>query len=591
MKYSEAKEEIKNRVSIVDVISRYVPLKKSGSNYMGLCPFHPDKNPSMSVNEGRKRFQCWAGSCNEGGNVFYFLSKYLGISYFEAVKMLAKEVNIEIDNDFVDDKKVKEYDEKKKKIYAVNRDTANIYYKYLFSPIGKEALEYLMLKRKLTKDTIKKFGLGYAPKNTTELYNKLKEKGHGDEAIFDSTLFKLNDENKIQGYFFDRIMFPVLDINKNILGFQSRTLDPDTKIRKYVNSKENLVFKKDAMLFGYNFAFHSKEQYYIICEGNMDVISLNQAGYDNAVASQGVAFTDRQIDLFRKKPKGKKILLCQDMDAAGIMAKNKSADMLRSAGFDTYAVDLSPVKDVDEFINDKRCGVEELRKRLEKPIPSILYYVSSAKHDLNLDDPYDFEKYIDLVVAKLASIKNDVSRENYIKESAKQENIDVIKLTKLVNDYIAGNKSNNITKEYMNKNEEDKNINTQTASKYEIAFTSLIISKPEYRDEIKNIISVDELKDEYCRFLYQKYIEGVNIDKLYDIVEDVKEEDKNKYDNILNYNFNFDDSNLEKTKEVLNKLIRDIKIENVNNNLSDNLDKIYERNIKTREIKTTVYLK
>lgn len=596
MKYKEAKEEITKRVSIVEVINRYVPLKKSGSNYMGLCPFHPDKNPSMSVNEARKQFRCWAGSCNERGNVFYFLSKYLGISYFEAVKMLAKEVNIEIENDFQDENNNKLYEEKKQRIYAVNRDAANIYYKYLFSDVGKSALDYLMTKRKLTKETIKKFGLGYAPKNTIDLYNKLKEKGHTDEAIFDSTLFHLNEENKVLGYFYDRVMFPVLDVNRNILGFQSRTLDPDTKIRKYVNSKESIVFRKESILFGYNFAFHSKLDYYIVCEGNMDVITLNQAGYDNVVASQGVAFTNRQIDLFKRRPKSKRIYLCQDMDEAGILAKNKSADMLRAVGFDTYAIDLSPAKDVDEFINDERYGVAALEKRFAKPIPSILYYVSSAKNGLNLVDPYDFEKYIDLIVAKLATISNIMSRENYIREAAIQENIDAVKLTKLVNDYIREGQTSNVTRDYVKKEsnenyETEKNEKNTLPSKHEMTFVSLIVSKPEYREQIKNIIQPEELKDKICRFLYEKYIDGTDVDKLYDLIENDIGEEKNKYKDVLDYSFNFDDSDVKKTKEAINILIRNIKIDNVNNDSATGINNIYERNLKTREIAKAVYLK
>ena len=413
MNYKEAKEEIKNRISIVEVIKEYVPLKRSGSNWLGLCPFHSDKNPSMSVSEDKKIFKCFA--CKEGGDVFHFLEKYLDISYYEAVLKLAKQVNIDIDNDYTSSENYKKQEEKKQKLYSLHKDVANTYYKFLYSDIGKVAYEYLKVKRHLTDETILKFGLGYAPKDGDLLYNILKKKGYDDDILIESTLFKLNENNKLVNYFFDRVIFPVIDINKHIIGFQSRVLNPNQKEFKYLNSKTTMIFQKDSILFGYNFAFYSKRDYYIICEGNMDVISLHQSGYDNAVAAQGTAFNDKQIFLLKRKPK--KIYLCQDMDEAGVAAKNHIADMLSKYNFETYMIDLAPAKDVDEFINDKSYGVNELKNRLSKPIPSVLYYISTAKNKLNLDDPYDFEKYINLVVDKLSSVENSILREQTQKKA------------------------------------------------------------------------------------------------------------------------------------------------------------------------------
>lgn len=588
MKYKDAKEEIKNRISIVDVIKEYVPLKQSGSNWLGICPFHPDKNPSMSVSESRKMFKCFA--CNEAGDVFHFLEKYLNISYFDAVKRLAKVVNIEIDNDYQSTAEYKKNEARKEALYKLHKDVANLYYKYLHSDVGKVAYDYLTKKRKLNDKTILKFGLGYAPKNTTLLYNKLKEMGYDDEVIFDSTLFRLNDENRVVGYFYDRIIFPVVDINQHIIGFQSRTLNKEEeKTRKYLNSKTTLIFHKDNMLYGYNIAFYSKADYYILCEGNMDVITLYQNGYDNAMGAQGTAFNDKQIFLLKRKPK--KIYLCEDMDDAGIKAKNHIADMLRKHNFETYMIDLNPVKDVDEFLNDSRLGKSEFVKRISDPIPSILYYAMTSKLGLDLDNPYDFEKYIDLIVTKLVSIDNSIVRENYAKKIALQEKIDSNKLLNLISERLKGN---SISKsDLQGIKDETKKITLNEDSeefKQESNFIYLIYINEEYRDKIRDIVSVDDLHYEVTKILYEKYLSGVKIDSIFSEIENYDQSIVDTAKRILTYNYNYDEFNTNLMKDTLNKIIRNIKINSIKSTQGDNLDNMYETNIKIKELMSKKFL-
>ena len=588
MKYSEAKEEIKNRVSIVDTIRQYVPLKQSGSNWLGLCPFHADKNPSMSVNEGRKIFKCFA--CNEGGDVFHFLSKMLNISYYEAVKKLAAEVNIDIDSDYSDNKENKLIKEKKEKLYALHKDVANMYYKYLHSDVGKEAYNYLKVKRKLKDETILKFGLGYAPKDSLSLYNYLKEKGYEDDLIFESTLFRLNENNKPVGYFFDRIIFPVVDTNKNILGFQSRVLNPDQKTQKYLNSKTSLTFHKDSVLFGFNNAFFSKLDYYIICEGNMDVISLYQAGFDNAVAAQGTSFNEKLVFILKRKPK--KIYLCQDMDDAGIKAKNRVAEILNKNSFTTYVIDLSPVKDVDEFINDNNLGVDKLKDRLNNPIPSILYYISTAKLGLNLEDPYDFEKYLNMVVTKLASIENSIVRDSYIKKAAKQENIDSAKLTNLVNNALKGNTLSNVTYDsikstYINEEEVTK---VKTNFKVESLLINLLYKDEKLRERIAKVLELSEFSDSTCKELYDKYIDGIGVDDIEAIIMGFDDIEKDKAKKILGVSEN-DNYNKDDMLDAINQLIRRIKVYNITQSKNDSLDDAFSINLKIKEINNAVYIK
>ena len=588
MKYREAKEEIKKRISIVDTIRQYVPLKQSGSNWLGLCPFHADKNPSMSVNESLKMFKCFA--CNEAGDVFYFLSKMLNISYYDAVKKLAAEVNINIDDDYNGNKEYKLIEEKKKKLYALHKDIANMYYKYLHSDVGKNAYNYLKVTRKLKDETILKFGLGYAPKDSQSLYNYLKEKGYDDDLIFESTLFRLNDNNRPVAYFFDRVIFPVIDINKNILGFQSRTLNPDQKEKKYLNSKTSLTFHKDSVLFGFNNAFFSKYDYYIICEGNMDVISLYQAGFDNAVAAQGTSFNEKLVFILKRKPK--KIYLCQDMDDAGIKAKNRVAEILNKHKFETYVIDLSPVKDVDEFINDKNLGVEKLKERLNQPIPSILYYISTAKNGLKLDDPYDYEKYLNMIVIKLASIENPIVRDNYIKKAAKQENIDSAKLIDLVSNSLKGNVVSSAINDSVKVSDENEEIliETETNFKVESLLISLLYSDITLRDKITSILRTDEFSDPLCKDLYDKYIDGVKVDDIVSITNGLNDSEKDIVSKIINVNEdkNYNISNIIGT---LNQLIRKIKVYNIESSKNNSLDDIFSINLKIKEINETEYIK
>ena len=594
MNYKEAKEEIKNRISIVEVVKEYVPLRRSGSNYIGLCPFHADKNPSMSVSDEKKIFKCFA--CREGGDVFHFLEKILNITYYEAVLKLAKQLNIQIDSDYKSSENYKKIEEKKNQLYELHKDVANTYYKFLYSDIGKNAYAYLTKKRKLTDETIKKFGLGYAPRDGSLLYNILKEKSYSDELLIESTLYKLNEQNKMVNYFFDRVIFPVIDINRHIIGFQSRVLDPNQKEFKYLNSKSTMIFKKDSILFGYNFAFNSELNYYILCEGNMDVITLNQAGYDNAMAAQGTAFNDNQIFLLKRKPK--KIFLCQDMDEAGILAKNHIADMLNKNNFETYMIDLSPVKDVDEFINTDNLGVKELEKRFENPIPSILYYVSTAKMNLNLDDPYDYEKYLKLVVEKLASIENAILRESYIKKAAKQENIDANKLNSLVNEFLKGNSVNHKTisstkfVDAATENIENEKITLNSKGlKVEMQFIYLCFMNPNFRDKISSAIEVDEIKDDICKILYAKYLSKVKLDEIYEQVEQEGKYISERTKDILNNDYGYDDtSNTDKTINLLNDTIRKIKVNNLESMQSDNIDDIYERNVKIKKIFSTSFI-
>ena len=581
MKFHDAVQEIKERLSIVDVIGEYVTLQRKGSNYVGLCPFHNEDTPSFVVNEAKKIYRCF-GQCNKGGNIYTFLQDFLHISFREAVLMMAKKANIEIDDDISSNESYKKNEEKKKKMYELYRDVANTYYKILFSDKGKDGLEYLK-SRNLTKETIKKFGLGFAPNDFGYVYKIMKDKGYDDTLLFESKLFRLYDEKPCDA-FYNRVMFPLVDIYKHVIGFQSRTLETKPKERKYVNSDDSLIFHKKSFLYAMNFAFVSKENFYILCEGNMDAITIHQAGFDNAVATMGTAFNESQMYLLKRKPK--KVYLCQDTDEAGVNAIINSDKILKKAGIETYVLDFSPSKDVDEFIN--KYGVEEFKNKLKSPIPTFLFYISTLKKKYNLNDPYEQEKYFNTIISELANIPNTFVRDNYLKSIAIQEKLDAGILHNLLGEYLKGN---TIKNDLFHNNVIVKDNETEfSLSKVDSNFINLIYFLPEYKDKIKSIISDSELSNDIYRYLYNLYLEGKTISDVYDSISDRSEDDKNIINSIINDKYNYDSEDKSTLVNSLNQIIRQIKIRYIKSVNKDDLDKVFEINKSIMNINKTNYL-
>ena len=574
MKFRDAVQEIKERLNIVDVIGEYVSLKRSGSNYIGLCPFHNEDTPSFVVSDAKQIYRCF-GQCNKGGNIYTFLQEYLHISFREAVIMLSKKAGIDIDDDNSFNEQYKINEEKKKRLYDLYRDVANAYYKTLFSDIGKPGLDYFK-NRKLSKETIKKFGLGYAPNSFGYMYNLMKDKGYDDNLLFESKLFRLYNDKPCDT-FYNRVMFPLVDINKHVVGFQSRTLDPKPKERKYVNSEDTLIFHKKSFLYAMNYAFFSKEDFLILCVGNMDAITIHQSGFDNAVATMGTAFNENQMNLIKRKTK--KVYLCQDTDEAGINAVISSDRILKNAGIETYVLDFKPSKDVDEFINTY--GVQEFEKRLSSPIPTILYYVSTLKSKYNLSNPYEQEKYFDDIIREVAKINNSFVRDNYIKKIAIQENLDAGVLKSLLNNYFKGNKVKIYNEKSINKI--DSTNNKTEYSKIDSNFIYLIFLVPDCKEQIKNCVDANELFNETYKYLYKLYLEGKSISDIYNFLDEKTEEEKYAINSIIDSNSDIENDR-NKIIESLNQIIRQIKIRHLNNSSKNNLDLVFENNIKIKEI-------
>ena len=587
MKFGDAIEEIKNRIGVYEVIGEYVNLKRQGSNYVGLCPFHNEKTGSFMVSEGKGIYKCFG--CGKGGNIYTFLMDYLHISFREAVLMLAKKVNIEIEDDYSYNNQYKETEEKKKKLYQLHKDVANTYYKILYSEKGKEGLEYLR-SRNLKDETIKKFGLGFAPNEYGYVYNLMKEKGYDDVLLFESKLFRLYNDKPVD-VFYNRVMFPLVDIYKNVIGFQSRTLDPNPKERKYVNSLDSIIFHKNSFLYAMNYAYFSKENFYILCEGNMDAITIHQAGFDNAIASMGTAFNANQMNLLRRKPK--KIYLCQDTDDAGVNAIISSDKILRSADIETYVLDFKPAKDADEFIN--KYGANAFKQKLDAPIPTLLFIVSSLRRKYNLEDPYEQANYTNEIIKLIAEIDNSFVRDNYIKKIAIQEKLDAGTLKRMLDKYLKGNTklsdsqsvSHNINADEINQAQVEKKY---TVSKIDSNFIYLIFSLLDERDKIEKIIPKDELENEVYRYLYSLYLNNLDLSSVYTKLEELDDTDKQFANTVLNERYNYDENDKERLLDSLNQVIRQIKIKEEKRKAGDSLDNIYELNKKILEINKTKYI-
>lgn len=547
MKYSDAKFEIKNRINIVDFISNYVSLKKTGSNYVGLCPFHNEKTPSFSVSENRQMYKCFG--CGESGDVYSFLMKIEHLSFFEAIQKLADDVGIEIENEYNGN----EADQDRKKLYNLYKDVANKYFKILFTDDGKIGLEYLK-NRKLSFETIKKFGLGYSPDNIKEIYEYLKKLNYDDNIIDKSKIFFIS-QNKFIDKFRNRVIFPIVNTQNKVIGFGGR-ITSKTDEAKYINSSDSLIYNKSYNVYGLNIAKNTKFNYFLLCEGYMDVIMMHQAGFDNAVASLGTSLTNDQAKLLSRYLK--KIIIAYDMDNAGINAIKRAIPILKQYDFNIKILNLKPEKDPDEFI--KNHGKEELQKRIDNAMDSVLFLVSLLKESYNLDDPKEYEFYINDIVKYVNEISNDLVKDKYIKLISNQENINYQKLYSVV----FKNKKNLIQnrKTDIKKNISDNKIKNPE----EVNMLSLLIDNRNYIDKVKNILQKEEFKDEKNRILYEKII-SKSID---DIIDEYREDDTEtgKYiKNILYTEYN--SGKKEDVSISINEVIKKIKINNLNDKLNE----------------------
>ncbi|MBR5152557.1 MAG: DNA primase [Clostridia bacterium] len=413
-------DEVLERNDITEVISEYAKLKRVGSRYAALCPLHNDKkSPSLSISPDKQLFHCFG--CGAGGNVIHFIMAMEHLDFMDALKYLADRARIPMpeQGSSTDRKRREETMDKKQKIYQINAEAARYFYRHLAGDEGKDAYAYLK-ERGITNATIKMFGLGYAPAGWTRLLDYLKEKGYSEHDVFEAGLAKARDNGSFYDAFYDgRVMFPIINVQGNIIGFGGRIMQENSNTGKYLNTPETLVFKKKENLFGLNLAKNSKAGRMLLMEGYMDVISLHQAGINNAIASLGTAFTPEQARLLKKYTS--KAVLCYDADDAGKKAALRAGDILTEQGFKTKVLTITDGKDPDEFIKTK--GPEMFQVLVEGARPLIGYKIDAIKQHYDLNDTEQMLEFTEAAAGVLSEINNEIELELYTKQIAKEAGI------------------------------------------------------------------------------------------------------------------------------------------------------------------------
>ena len=420
-------EEVRMKNDIVNVISGYVRIQKKGSSYFGLCPFHNEKSPSFSVSPAKQMYYCFG--CGAGGNVITFVMEYENATFQEAVKMLAEKAGVNLP-EMEYSEEVKRKESRRATLLEIQKEAAKYYYYMLRSPRGKTGFQYLS-GRQLSEETMKKFGLGYADGASSDLTAYLRSKGYADELINESGLIAFDEKRGMHDKFWNRVMFPIQDSNHRVIGFGGRVMG-DAK-PKYLNSPETMIFDKSRNLYGLNFARTSRKGNFILCEGYMDVIAMHQAGFTQAVASLGTAFTAGQASLLKRYTE--EVLLAYDSDGAGVNAALRAIGILREAGLRGKVIDMQPYKDPDEFV--KNMGAEAFQERIEQAQNSFFFELRILERDFRMDDPESKTAFHREIAKKLCSFEEEVERENYIESVAQKYNIGFENLRKLVSSYAA----------------------------------------------------------------------------------------------------------------------------------------------------------
>lgn len=423
MYYSdEIVEEVRSRNDIVDVISGYVKLQRKGSSYFGLCPFHNEKSPSFSVSPGKQMYYCFG--CGAGGNVFTFIMEYENYTFPEALKLLAERAGITLPEQEYTGEERRQQD-LKSAVRDINKTAARYFCYLLRTQQGEKAMQYLK-NRSLSDETIKRFGIGYAGPYSDALYRYLKKQGISDQLLKESGLMQVNEKQGMYDKFWNRVMFPIMDVNNKVIGFGGRVMGDGKP--KYLNSPETVIFDKSRNLYGLNYARTSKKRYLLVCEGYMDVISMHQAGFTNAVASLGTALTSQHASLLKRYTD--EVILTYDSDEAGIRAALRAIPLLKTAGISTRVLHMDPYKDPDEFI--KALGQEAFQERIDAAENSFLFELSILQKSYDMKDPDSKTKFFQAVASRIAEFELELERENYIEAVAGRFQISFEGMRKMV---------------------------------------------------------------------------------------------------------------------------------------------------------------
>ncbi|WP_255910475.1 DNA primase [Ruminococcus sp. zg-924] len=396
-------DELKARSDISDIASSYVSLKRRGRNLVGLCPFHGEKTPSFNIYPENGSFYCFG--CGAGGDVITFVRRIENLDYIEAVKFLAQRAGMEMPESSYD----KSMSDLRRRVYEANREAGRFYYSMLYTAAGKAGLDYLR-GRGLSEKTIKHFGLGFSPDNRFALVDYLRAKGFKPQELVAANLVYQNNNGNLSDRFYNRVMFPIIDLRGNVIAFGGRIMTDQKP--KYLNTSDTPVFKKSNSLFALNFAKNDGKRSLILCEGYMDVIALHQAGFTTAVATLGTALTQEQAMLMKRY--ADTVYICYDSDEAGQKAAQRAIGFLRNAGIDIRVIAVPGAKDPDEFIRENGAkGPEKFMQLLEKSGNDIEYRISKIKQKYILTEQSQVVAYLTECAKLLATVESPIEADVY----------------------------------------------------------------------------------------------------------------------------------------------------------------------------------
>ena len=584
VRYSdELLDEIKSKNDILDIVSQYVTLKRTGRNYMGLCPFHKEKSGSFCVSPDKQIFHCFG--CGVGWNVFHFISKIENLNFKESVEFLASRAGIELptSNNLEDDR----LSRLKSRVYEVNKCAAEFYHQNLYKPTAKPAQEYVK-KRRLDNKTLIAFKIGYSGR-FNELYQELKSKGFTEEEILASCLVNKNQDGKFIDRFRNRLMFPIVDTHERVIAFGGRVLD-DSK-PKYINSPEDIVYSKGRHLFAFNIARKYNEKTIIMVEGYMDAVSLHQRGIHNAVASLGTALTEAQGRLLRRSCE--KVIIGYDADGAGQAATLRGLEILQNLGCDIRILQIEGAKDPDEFV--VKYGPERFQKYVDQAISLVEFKVKMLKRQLNLDNVNDKIKFLNEVARILAKVENNMEREVYVDKISLEYKVSKDAIYAEINKILY---ANNKSEKRLEKDTSSLRTNTtvtntmpkelekidEKTKKRESLVIYLLVNYPEKSYErLKNIFENDLIKvdtnKQIINKLNEEYEKGnINIENILDLFVE-NQETVNYLSGIMSSDFEItdvekciDDILVTYRKELLVKQRNEV-LAKIENSKSQNLTK------------------
>lgn len=515
----EVIEEVRMKNDIVDVISGYVKLQKKGANYFGLCPFHNEKSPSFSVSPGKQMYYCFG--CGAGGNVLTFVMEYENYTFQEALQSLADRAGVALPKMEYSDQ-AREQAQFRARLLEVNKLAANYFYYQLKQPQGQLGYTYLHDKRQLTDDTIRRFGLGYSNKTSDDLYRFLKEKGYEDAFLKETGLVTV-EERGGRDKFWNRVMFPIMDANNRVIAFGGRVMGDGEP--KYLNSPETRIFDKSRNLYGLNYARTTREKFMLVCEGYLDVISMHQAGFTNAVASLGTAFTSQHAMILKRYTD--QVILTYDSDGAGVKAALRAIPILREVGISTRVLNMKPYKDPDEFI--KNMGSDAFRQRIEEAKNSFLFEIDVLKRDFQLEDPEQKTRFYQETARKLLQFGEPLERDNYIQAVSREQMIPENELRQLVNrmgmslglkagdSYVPGERKTPAPSMAEREPEpearrrpgrEVKNAREDGMRRSQRLLLTWLIERPELFEKIEGIITAEDFREELYHQVAAMVFEG-----------------------------------------------------------------------------------